>query len=103
MLARDARIVSDGGGKVPAALNVIEGAERAARFLVGTARKGLSGGATLRSATVNGLPGLIVEGADGLIQTVAFEIADDVIRAIYVVRNPDKLKHLSMTGSTLQG
>jgi RNA polymerase sigma-70 factor (ECF subfamily) len=103
MLARDARIVSDGGGKVPAALNVIEGAERAARFLVGTARKGLSGGATLRSANVNGLPGLIVEGADGLIQTVAFEIADDVIRAIYVVRNPDKLKHLSMTGSTLQG
>jgi RNA polymerase sigma-70 factor (ECF subfamily) len=55
---------------------------------------------TLRSATVNGLPGLLVEGADGLIQTVAFEIADDVIKAIYVVRNPDKLRHLSSPGSS---
>jgi RNA polymerase sigma-70 factor, ECF subfamily len=94
LLARDARLVSDGGGKVQAALEVIEGGERMARFLVGTVRKGLSAGVTTRSVTVNGLPGLIVEGADGLIQTVAFEIDGDVIRAIYVVRNPDKLRHL---------
>jgi RNA polymerase sigma-70 factor (ECF subfamily) len=46
LLARDARLVSDGGGKVPAALNVIEGGERTARFLVGTVRKGLSAGVT---------------------------------------------------------
>jgi RNA polymerase sigma-70 factor (ECF subfamily) len=47
---------------------------------------------------VNGLPGLIVEGADGLVQTVAFEIDGDVVRAIYIVRNPDKLRHLPATG-----
>jgi RNA polymerase sigma-70 factor (ECF subfamily) len=98
LLARDARLVSDGGGKVPAALNVIEGGERTARFLVGTVRKGLSAGATTRSVSVNGLPGLIIEGADGLIQTVAFDIDRDVVRAIYVVRNPDKLRHLTATG-----
>ncbi len=47
---------------------------------------------------MNGLPGLIVEGEGGLIQTVAFEIGeDDRIRAVYVVRNPDKLRHLSPT------
>src|SRR5262249_50312154 len=32
MLASDARVVTDGGGKVPAALNVIEGADHAAQF-----------------------------------------------------------------------
>src|SRR5262245_13105452 len=40
ILASDVRIVTDGGGKVRAALNVIEGADRAARFLVGATRKG---------------------------------------------------------------
>jgi RNA polymerase sigma-70 factor (ECF subfamily) len=98
LLARDARLVSDGGGKVLAALNVIEGNEHVARFLVGAARKGLSAVVTTQSVTVNGLPGLLIEGADGLIQTVAFEIDGDVIRAIYVVRNPDKLRHLPTTG-----
>jgi RNA polymerase sigma-70 factor (ECF subfamily) len=94
LLAHDARVVS-GGGKVPAALNVIVGNDRAARFLIGVSRKGLRD-ARARFALVNGLPGLIVEGADILIQTVAFEITeDDRIRAVYIVRNPEKLRHLS--------
>ena len=28
-------------------------------------------------------------------QTAAFEIEGDIIRALYVVRNPDKLRHLA--------
>ena len=48
-----------------------------------------------RSAMVNGLPGMIFEGRAGVIQTVALEIEDDLVRTIYVVRNPDKLKHLA--------
>src|SRR5918997_1138434 len=39
LLASDAKLVTDGGGKVPAALNVIEGAERVATFLAGVVRK----------------------------------------------------------------
>ena len=50
---------------------------------------------TVRLDTINGLPGLIVSGPAGLVQTNAFEIANDVVKAIYVVRNPDKLRHLS--------
>jgi RNA polymerase sigma-70 factor (ECF subfamily) len=46
-------------------------------------------------ATINGLPGVIVDGPEGAVQTAAFEIKDDVIRALYVVRNPDKLRHLA--------
>jgi RNA polymerase sigma-70 factor (ECF subfamily) len=95
ILARDARIVSDGGGKVPAALNVIEGADRVAAFLAGVVRKGWTDDLTIRFDTINGLPGLMMSGPGGLVQTNAFEFEGDVITAIYVVRNPDKLRHLT--------
>jgi len=94
LLAGDVRVVTDGGGKVAAALNVLDGADRAARFLIGATRKGWRAGFTLRFAVINGLPGLIVDGPDGPVQTSAFEIEGDVIRALYVVRNPAKLQHL---------
>jgi RNA polymerase sigma-70 factor (ECF subfamily) len=99
LLASDVRIVTDGGGKVRAALDVIEGADRAARFLVEVTRK--RPGAwwredfRLRFATVNGMPGAIVDAPTGPVQTTAFEIEGGVIRALYVVRNLDKLRHLA--------
>jgi RNA polymerase sigma-70 factor (ECF subfamily) len=99
MLASDVRILTDGGGKVRSALEVIEGADRAARFMVEVTRK--RPGAwwrddfRVRFATVNGLPGVIVDAPEGVVQTTAFEIEGDVIRALYVVRNPDKLRHLA--------
>jgi RNA polymerase sigma-70 factor (ECF subfamily) len=100
LLASDVRIVTDGGGKVRAALNVVEGADAAARFLVEATRK--RAGAWWRDdfrprfATINGLPGIIVEAPEGAVQTAAFEIEGDKIRALYVVRNPDKLRHLKV-------
>jgi RNA polymerase sigma-70 factor (ECF subfamily) len=97
MLASDARIVTDGGGKVQAALNVIEGANRVAAFLVGTVRKGFTDDMSVRFEMVNGLPGLFIVSPKGLLQTTAFEFEGDVVSAIYVVRNPDKLKHLTLS------
>ena len=103
LLASDARVVTDGGGKVRAALEVVEGADRAAQFLVDVAqdRERKRAGAwwrddfTVRFATINGLPGVIVDSPEGPVQTSAFEIEGDVVRALYVVRNPDKLRHLA--------
>lgn len=95
LLASDVRVVTDGGGKVAAALNTLEGADRAARFLVGATRKGWREGFTLRFAAINGLPGIIIEGPEGVVQTNTLEIENGVIRALYVVRNPDKLKRLA--------
>jgi len=46
---------------------------------------------------INGLPGIVVDAPEGPVQTSAFEIEGDVIRALYVVRNPDKLRHLART------
>ena len=94
LLAKDVRVVTDGGGKVAAALNILNGADRAARFLVGATRKGWRDDFTLRFAAINGLPGIVVDAPEGPVQTAAFEIVDGVIRALYVVRNPDKLRHL---------
>jgi RNA polymerase sigma-70 factor (ECF subfamily) len=99
LLASDVRIVTDGGGKVRAALDVVEGADRAAQFLVDVTRK--RPGAWWRDdfrprfAIINGLPGIIVDAPEGPVQTAAFEFEGDVIRALYVVRNPDKLRHLA--------
>jgi RNA polymerase sigma-70 factor (ECF subfamily) len=95
LLASDAKIVTDGGGKVAAALNVIEGGDRVAAFLAGVVRKGWTDDMTVRFDTINGLPGLIVSGPNGLVQTNTFEIEGDVVKAIYAVRNPDKLRHLA--------
>jgi RNA polymerase sigma-70 factor (ECF subfamily) len=75
--------VTDGGGKAAAASNLLEGADRTAQFI------------TLRFTTINGLPGIVVNGPEGAVQTAAFEIEGDVIRALYVVRTPDKLRHLT--------
>lgn len=98
LLASDVRVVTDGGGKAPAALNVLEGADRAARFLIGATRKGWRDDFRVRVAAINGLPGLIVDAPEGPVQTAAFDIEGDLIRAVYVVRNGDKLRHLAQPG-----
>ena len=103
LLASDVRVVTDGGGKVRSALDVIEGSDRAARFLVEVTRP--RPGAwwrhdfTVRFASINGLPGVIVDAPEGAMQTTAFEIEGETIRAMYVVRNPDKLRHLAKAGA----
>src|SRR3546814_13235866 len=48
----------------------------------------------VRYAFVNGLPGFVTREPDGVLQTTALLIEDGLIRAIYVLRNPDKLRHL---------
>ena len=101
LLASNVRVVTDGGGKVPAALNVLHGADPASRFLIGAARKGWRDDFVLRFALINGLPGVIVDGPEGPVQTTAFEVEDGVVRAVYVVRNPDKLRHLGTGGAAI--
>jgi RNA polymerase sigma-70 factor (ECF subfamily) len=99
LLSSDARIVTDGGGKVRSALEVIDGADRAARVILAATRKRADTwwreDFKMRFAIINGLPGLIVDAPAGPVQTTAIEIEGDVIRALYVVRNPDKLRHLA--------
>jgi len=95
LLAEDAVLYTDGGGKRVAALNPIRGADKIVRFFEGVARKNAAFTAiTGRPAIVNGMPGLVLHEDDGSINTVAFEHRDGRIVTIYVVRNPEKLQHV---------
>jgi RNA polymerase sigma factor (sigma-70 family) len=91
LLDPGATAIADGGGLVTAFLDPIEGSEQIARAWVEIASRA-SGTMTFLERTVNGQPGLVAQ-QDGLIVTVfAFDVADDRIRHIWVVRNPDKLR-----------
>lgn len=95
MLAADVSIHADGGGKRPAAVEPIIGFDavmKAHEYLA--ARFKVNGSTLVRSAFVNGLPGFVTLEADGELQTTALEVEDGKVTAIYVMRNPDKLRHL---------
>ncbi|MEV2232219.1 RNA polymerase sigma factor SigJ [Streptomyces phaeochromogenes] len=91
LLDPDATATADGGGLAVTHLLPIVGGEQIARAYAEIAR--VSGHrTTFLECTVNGLPGLVAQ-QDGDIATVfAFEIADDRIRHIWAVRNPEKLR-----------
>lgn len=96
MLAADVSVHSDGGGKRPAALEPIIGFEAVMevhRNLVNLFENG--GSKLVRAGLINGLPGFISLEADGQIQTTTLDIEDGRVTAIYIVRNPDKLRHLN--------
>ena len=94
MLDPDVEMWTDGGGRVRAALNVIRGRDKVARFINGLIRRDeLTDVTTVTATLVNGDPGVVVE-SDGSVMAVAvFEPSADGTRisAIYSVHNPDKL------------
>jgi RNA polymerase sigma-70 factor (ECF subfamily) len=94
LLAEDAILWSDGGGKKAAALNPIHGAGRIARFFAGIVDKApvLT---SVRFARVNGLPGAVAIEADGSPYVVSVEVRAGKVVAVYILRNPDKLRHVT--------
>ena len=79
---------ADGGGKVSAAHPESGGAANVARWLLAMARRPPR---SLRIATVNGAPGLVMRDGDGVLTVIAFTIDAGRITALDVMRNPDKL------------
>jgi RNA polymerase sigma-70 factor (ECF subfamily) len=95
MLSADVSVYSDGGGKRPAIPRPILGFDRVMEFHGAIAKAFRKYGSELvRTAMINGLPGFVTREADGELQTTALEIEDGKVTAIYVMRNPDKLRHL---------
>ncbi|NUT18840.1 MAG: RNA polymerase sigma-70 factor [Hamadaea sp.] len=98
LLATDAALHGDGGGKVPAMGRPVTGREHVARVLV----LGLSTlapfGVRVQPATVNGQPGaLLFDPQDHIVAAIGLDIADGQIRSIHSVVNPEKLRHLGPT------
>ena len=95
LLAADVSMHSDGGGKKPAAMKPMLGFDEVMKLHGALANFFAKNGSRfLRFAFINGLPGFVSREADGELQTTALEIVDGKIAAIYIVRNPDKLRHL---------
>ena len=89
LLAPDAVLISDGGGKKSAALRPIHGPEKIARWLFGVLRS--NPGFELRRATLNGESAFVAYFGDEP-DTVAFlQTTGGLITELYLIRNPDKL------------
>ena len=95
LLAEDAVLITDGGGKRKAALRPMIGRDDVIALIQGLIWRGSAPTAgTARLARINGAPGLVLEDGDGVV-TVAFDPGPDgKLAAIYVLRNPDKLAHV---------
>ena len=93
-LDASAVLVSAGGGRVVAAINPIRGRDRIGRLLAGLiAKRQLAMAA--REVTINGEPGLRLEHPDGATYaavTLGFTEDGARVAAVYIVRNPDKLR-----------
>ena len=95
MLAPDAVLVGDGGGKARSIGVPMVGAAQVGRALATFYRMGEDWGVTLRPAVVNGGPGFrSFDGEGRLVNVVGFEIQGGVITRVHSMLNPDKLGHL---------
>jgi RNA polymerase sigma-70 factor (ECF subfamily) len=98
VLSEDAVLYADGGGRVVSALRPIHGDHRVARFLLGVLRKfPLGESVKVDEQVINGAPGFLIEEGGRAVQTMAFDLRDGRIAAVYVVRNPDKLTRVRAT------
>jgi RNA polymerase sigma-70 factor (ECF subfamily) len=90
LLDPDATAIADTGGLASALPSPIEGSEEIVRACLNLAR--IAPDLAILERTVNGQPGLVAQ-QDGVIVTVfAFDVADDRIKHIWAVRNPEKLR-----------
>ena len=95
LLAADAEFYGDGGGKAPAVARAVHGADAVIRLLAGFVRAGARRDVTAELLEFNGETGLAIHEDGRLVAVWAFEVADDGIRSIRGVVNPDKLGQLT--------
>ncbi|GKU76968.1 RNA polymerase sigma-70 factor [Paenibacillus sp. L3-i20] len=102
LLAEDAILSSDGGGKVRAAINPILGRDRIIAFFVGLSRKGTLGKGYL-TANVSGQSGLLLMQDDKprKVMTFQWDNSGERIEQIFLIMNPDKLNHVTNGNSIL--
>ncbi|MEU4967726.1 RNA polymerase sigma factor SigJ [Streptomyces smyrnaeus] len=99
VLAPDVRLVSDSGGGAKAPHRVILGADKVGRFLAAVAQEGVRDPAfDFRLLELNGGPGALVTHGGRPDVVFSVDVADGLIQAIYLIRNPGKLTHLRGVG-----
>jgi RNA polymerase sigma-70 factor (ECF subfamily) len=94
LLTEDAAVWADGGGKAFAARRPVIGAGHVARYMAGLGKKALVH-MEIQIVELNGAPSGIVRFGDAIDHVLTIDVEGDRIRTIRVVRNPDKLAHLT--------
>ena len=94
LLADDVVVYSDGGGRARAARKLIVGPDRAARMLIGTAKKGGAHG-TVSFVEINGWPAVVLSDHGAAVATLSIETDGEKIFGVHLVINPDKLTGLN--------
>ncbi len=95
LLAEEAVVHGDGGGKVPQWYAPIVGADKVARLFAQMGRQSETLGATFELRHINGQPGAIFRGPHGgVFSVMSIEVVDGRVATIRSVVNPDKLGHL---------
>lgn len=95
LLADDAVLTGDGGGKAPAVGRPLVGAERIAKAVAGFFRTGLRQGFAIEPVELGGQPGFLGRAPDGTVAAaMALQVVDGRVAGIDSVVNPDKLAHL---------
>ncbi|WP_431923959.1 hypothetical protein [Nonomuraea jabiensis] len=90
VLAADAIVVSDGGGKLRAPVRPTYGADAVARFV--TSLLARQPGTEVAAESVNGRTGLVLRQAGRAVAVVGVSVAGAEITAVWIVLNPDKLR-----------
>jgi RNA polymerase sigma-70 factor (ECF subfamily) len=90
LLDPDATATADTGGLAIALPGPIEGSEQIARACLDVA--GMAPDLAILECTVNGQPGLVAQQNGVTVTVFAFEVADDRIKHIWAIRNPEKLR-----------
>ena len=95
IMKSDVRFVSDGGGKAPAAMRIVDAPAEVARLVLHLA--GAKGGPqAMKFVTVNGVPSIWFRDGQGFETVAQLDIDGGKVCAIYIVRNPEKLAHLNL-------
>ncbi|MFC5956924.1 RNA polymerase sigma-70 factor [Streptomyces pratens] len=93
LLAPDVRLIGDSGGKSRAPLRVLESADKVGRFLLGITRKGFPD-FSVRLLELNGGPAALVLIGGRPDTVFQLDVVDGRVQAVYIIRNPDKLRSL---------
>lgn len=95
LLAADIILRADGGGKKPAAMAPVIGVDDVMALhagLVRTFERSMS--KLVRFGFINGLPGFVSVEEHDTLQTTALRVEKGRITGIYIMRNPDKMRHI---------
>jgi RNA polymerase sigma-70 factor (ECF subfamily) len=95
LLAADAVLCGDGGGKAKAIREPLHGRDRVAAFVLALFERSHRLGVTVEPVVVNGGPGLVTYDPQGRILSVlSLEVHDGLVQTVRGIINPEKLEHL---------